>query len=598
MAEQPRYQGPPATAASSLPPEPARPARPSRRHPPGPRGLDDPLLEPVEEFGQSSPPGGLGSPGSGAGGSVARAAAMIAGVTVLSRLFGFLRTLVFSHTVGHGDLADAYNSANQIPNTIFDIVAGGALAGVAVPLLAGPLGRGEREYASRTVSALLTWALGALLPLCLLGIGLAIPLGALIAGPHGPAGTYPDQVGRFLILFMPQIPLYGVAVVLSAALQADRRFFSPAVAPLLSSLVMVATYAVFGALDPRAANHLDRLTDGAWLLLGIGTTLGVATLALSLIPAARRAGFRIRPTLRFAPGVARQARQLAAAGMITLVAQNCAVLGVVFLTNYADPTGGALTVYNFSWAVYLLPYAVLVVPIATSAFTELAALADSDDEAGYRAGIAGTARAVTLAGFAGASLLAAVAWPMSSLFISHGSAGPGAGAMAYGLLAFAPGLLGYAAIALLGRVLYASGYGRDAATATSIGWLVVFAADAVLIFAWRSQPVTALGVGSSLGMTLAGLLLLRAVRRRVGPGAFAGLGRTALAGGLGALAAGGIGWWIGIGFGWTSARAALLVGPLCTVVALGLYVAVVLPLDGERLRPLLERFRNRTRRHR
>ncbi len=563
-----------------------------RRHAPGAHGLDDPLLE-VENYRE---PAVRGPFGGGTGTSVARAAAMIAGVTVLSRLFGFLRTLVFSHTVGHGDLADAYNSANQIPNTIFDIVAGGALASVAVPLLAGPLGRGERAYASRTVSALLTWALAALLPLCLLGIGLAIPLGALIAGPHGPAGSYPDLVGRFLILFMPQIPLYGVAVVLSAALQADRRFFSPAIAPLLSSLVMVTTYSAFGVLDSDAANNLDQLTDSAWLLLGIGTTVGVATLALSLIPAVRRAGFRLRPTLRFAPGVARQARRLAAAGMATLIAQNCAVLGVVFLTNYADPSGGALTVYNFSWAVYLLPYAVLVVPIATSAFTELAALAEGADVPGYQAGIAATARALALAGFAGAGLLAAVAWPMASLFIAPHSAGPGAATMAYGLLAFAPGLLGYAAVALLGRVLYASGYGRDAAVATSIGWLVVFGADAVLIFTWRAQPVTALGVGNSLGMTVAGLLLLRAVRRRVGGAAFAGLGRTATAGFLGALAAGGAGWAIGLAFGWTGARAALFVGPLCTVVALGVYVLVVLPLDGAQLTPLLARFRRRARR--
>lgn len=589
-----------------------------RRHLPGPHGLDDPLLEQVDEFRPAAPPGpfvcgadghdgdghdggghdGGGPSRAGSGAAVARAAAMIAGVTVLSRLFGFLRTLAFSHTVGHGDLADAYNSANQIPNTIFDIVAGGALAGVAVPLLAGPLGRGERAYASRTVSALLTWALGVLLPLCLLGIGLAIPLGALIAGPHGPAGSYPGQVGRFLILFLPQIPLYGVAVVLSAALQADRRFFSPAIAPLLSSLVMVTTYSAFGVLDPAAADDLDQLTDGAWLLLGIGTTLGVATLALSLIPAVRRAGFRIRPTLRFAPGVARQARRLAAAGMLTLIAQNCAVLGVVFLTNYADPGGGALTVYNFSWAVYLLPYAVLVVPIATSAFTELAALAEGADPERYRSGIAATARAVTLAGGAGASLLAAVAWPMSSLFLDHDATGLGAGAMAYGLLAFAPGLLGYAAIALLGRVLYASGHGGDAAVATSIGWLVVFGADAVLIFAWRAQPVTALGLGNSLGMSLAGALLVRSVRRRVGGGAFAGLGRTALAAGLGGLAAGGVGWWIGIGFGWTDARLALVVGPLCTVVSLGFYVLVVLPLDGAELLPLLARFRARARRRR
>jgi putative peptidoglycan lipid II flippase len=593
VAEQPRQRRRPA-APSPLPsPASSEPPDQPRRHAPGPHGLDDPLLEQLDDYRPPSPPGPFSG---GAGASVARAAAMIAGVTVLSRLFGFLRTLVFSRTVGHGDLADAYNSANQIPNTIFDIVAGGALASVAVPLLAGPLGRGERAYASRTVSALLTWALAVLVPLGALGVGLAMPLGALIAGPHGPAGSYPDLVGRFLLLFMPQIPLYGVAVVLSAALQADRRFFAPAIAPLLSSLVMVTTYSAFGVLDPGAQGDLGALTDSAWLLLGIGTTVGVATLALSLVPAVRRAGYRIRPTLRFAPGVARQARQLAAAGMVTLIAQNCAVLGVVFLTNYADPSGGALTVYNFSWAVYLLPYAVLVVPIATSAFTELAALADDGDTLRYRAGIAATARAVTLAGCAGAGLLAAVAWPMASLFIPHGSAGPGAETMAYGLLAFAPGLPGYAAVALLGRVLYASGYGRDAASATSAGWLVVFAADAVLIFTWRSQPVTALGLGNTLGMSLAGILLLRAVRRRVGAGAFEGLGRTTLAGFAGALAAGGIGWAIGLGFGWTQTRTALLVGPLCTAVALGLYVAVVLPLDGAQLLPLLARFRQRARR--
>jgi putative peptidoglycan lipid II flippase len=526
---------------------------------------------------------------------VARAAALIAGVTVLSRLFGFLRTLAFSHTVGHGDLADAYNSANQIPNTIFDIVAGGALAGVAVPLLAGPLSRGEREDASRTVSALLTWALAALLPLSVLGIAVAGPLGALIAGPHGPAGLYPELVGRFLVLFLPQIPLYGVAVVLSAALQADRRFLAPAIAPLLSSLVMVATYLVFGRIDPRAVADVDQLSMNARLVLGLGTTAGVATLACSLLPSVRRAGFRIRPTARFGPGIARQARHLAAAGVVTLVAQNCAVLGVVFLTNYADPSGGALTVYNFSWAVYLLPYAVLAVPIATSAFTDLAARADSGDVPGYRAGIAATSRAVLLATCAGIGLLAAVAWPMASLFIPRGGAGQDATSMAYGLLAFAPGLLGYAAIALLGRVLYAAGHGREAALATAAGWLTVFGADAVLIFTWRSRPVVSLGLGNTIGMTLAGALLMVAVRRRVGRGVFAGLGRTARAGVLAAAAAGAAGWFVGDAFGWTSSPQALLIGPVCTGLALAVFGAVVLPLDGGELRPLVARFAARLR---
>jgi len=573
------------------PPRPLEVADQPRRHAPGPHSVDEPLLEQIEELEASGRDSVLGH----TGGAVARAAAMIAAVTVLARIFGFLRTLTFSHTVGHGDLADAYNSANQIPNTIFDIVAGGALASVAVPLLAGPLSRGEREHASRTVSALLTWALGALLPLSLIGIALAGPLGRLIAGPHGPAGVYPELVGRFLILFLPQLPLYGVAVVLSAALQADRRFLAPAIAPLLSSLVMVGTYLAFGRLDPDAAADLTDLSAGSRLLLGLGTTAGVATLALCLLPAIRRAGFRIRPTAGFAPGVARQARHLAVAGVVTLIAQNCAVLGVVFLTNYADPSGGALTVYNFSWAVYLLPYAVLAVPIATSAFTELAAMADSGDAAGYRAGVAATSRAVLLATCAGAGLLAAVAWPMASLFIPRGSTGFGASMMAHGLLAFAPGLLGYAAIALLGRVLYASGHGMDAAMATAVGWLVVFGADAVLIFAWKDQPVTALGVGNAVGMTLAGLLLMLVVRHRVGRGAFDGFGHTAAVGIAAGVAAGAAGWFVGAAFGWTSSSAALLVAPLCAVTALAVFAAVVLPLDGDELRPVIAQGASRLR---
>ncbi|HWG27806.1 murein biosynthesis integral membrane protein MurJ [Actinospica sp.] len=565
------------------------PRRPKQQAP-EPHSADEPLLLVQVEIEIDEPEeAGRSSAFAAAGGSVARAAALIAAVTVLSRLFGFLRTLAFSHTVGHGDLADAYNSANQIPNTIFDIVAGGALASVAVPLLAGPLSRGERGHASQTVSALLTWALAALLPLSVLGLCLAAPLGRLIGGQHGPTGVYAALVGHFLILFLPQIPLYGVAVVLSAALQADRRFLAPAIAPLLSSLVMVATYLAFGGLDPDAGSDIWTLTQNARLVLGLGTTAGVATLAFCLLPAVRRAGFHIRPTFRFAPGVARQALHLAVAGVVTLIAQNLAVLGVVFLTNYADPSGGALTVYNFSWAVYLLPYAVLAVPLATSAFTDLAARADSGDVLGYRAGIAATTRAVLLATCAGAALLAAEAWPTASLFIAPGGTGADASTMAYGLLAFAPGLLGYAAIALLGRVLYAAGHGRDAATATVIGWLTVFALDAVLIFNWPGHAVTALGLGNAVGMTLAAILLMIAVRRRVGHGVFDGLGRTGAAGGIAAVAAGAAGWMLGTWFGWTNSGAALLVAPLCGTLTLVVFGAVVLPLDGAELRPLVLR---------
>jgi putative peptidoglycan lipid II flippase len=522
--------------------------------------------------------------------SVAGGAALIAAVTVLSRTVGFLRTLVFSHTVGTQALADAYNTANQVPNTVFDIVAGGALASVAVPLLAGPLARGEKRHAESIISALLTWTLGVLLPLSLLGVAASGQLGQLLAGNHAPMGAYAVTVSRFLVLFLPQIPLYGVAVVLSATLQSDRRFLSPALAPLLSSVVVVTTYLLFGAFDPTAAGGvLGTVGYRSELFLGLGTTLGVATLALSLVPAVRRTGLRVRPCLRFPAGVARRARHLAFAGVATLAAQNVVVLGVVLLTSHTRAATGSLTVYTFSWAVFVLPYAVLAVPIATTAFTDLATRADTGDLAGFRIGVAATSRAVLIAACGGAALLVATAWPMAYLFISAPT-GPRPSMMAYGLLTFALGLPGYAGIAHLGRVLYAGGHGRDAALATVVGWMTVLAADWVLV--WRFPPqqaVAALGLGNACGMTVAGVLLLTAVRKHAGPGTFAGLPRAAAVGATAAAAAGVAGWLVAGWIGPTGSALALLTAALCGLLALGVFIAVSLALDDGDLRPLMGR---------
>lgn len=556
-----------------------------------PHGVDEPLVQPITE--EDAPLPGRGPSGGrgalpGRGRSLAAGAALIAGVTVLSRLVGFLRTLVFSHTVGSNNLADAYNSANQIPNTVFDIVAGGALASVAVPLLAGPFARRDRAAASKIVSPLLTWSIAVLLPLSLLGIGLAGQLGDLIAGPSRDIPGYAPAVGSFLTLFLPQIPLYAVAVVLSATLQADRRFLAPALAPLLSSLVVVCTYVLFGQTDPRAAGDLTQLDHRARLILGLGTTLGVAMLVLALLPAVRRTGLRLRPTFRFPPGVARRAGALAVAGVATLVAQNLATLGVVLLTNYRAASG-ALAVYNFSWAVYVLPYAVLAVPIATTAFTDLSARAETGDHAGYRAAVASTTRAVLIAACGGAALLMATAWPMACLFIERDVASdPPQSSMAYGLLAFAPGLLGYAAIAHLGRVLYAAGRGRAAAGATVVGWLTVLVADCVLIFVLpKGEAVTALGLGNAIGMTVAGSALLWAVRRKIGHGVFSGLPRAFVVSVVSAMVAGSAGWLVATLIGPVSPTLAVPVAVLCALIALCLYGGALLAFDDGDLRPTL-----------
>src|SRR5699024_9826804 len=119
-------------------------------------------------------------------GGLAGAAVLISLATVASRVVGFARVGVFSRTVGDTCLGDAYFTANTLPNVLFEVVAGGALAGVVVPVLAGPVARGDRETAARTASALLSWALLLLLPVAVLGAFAARPVMEFFLDP-GPA---------------------------------------------------------------------------------------------------------------------------------------------------------------------------------------------------------------------------------------------------------------------------------------------------------------------------------------------------------------------------------------------------------------------------
>lgn len=132
---------------------------------------------------------------------MAGAAALIAVLTVVSRLAGFGRTSVFTWTLADTDLGGTYVIANNLPNIIFEIVAGGALASLVVPLLAGAVEAGDRRAVDATTGALLTWTLSLLVPLAFAVALLARPLIGLL----GPGLTAEQQQAgaRMLLLFAP-----------------------------------------------------------------------------------------------------------------------------------------------------------------------------------------------------------------------------------------------------------------------------------------------------------------------------------------------------------------------------------------------------------
>lgn len=477
----------------------------------------------------------------GAAAGIAGGAALIAVVSVLARVVGFGRQLVFQSQVGETVLGGVYTTANAIPNVVFEIVAGGALASVVVPLLAAAAQRGDTAHVRQTVSALLGWTLVLLVPVALIGVLIAGPVMELML--RGQGGTAGVEAGRsMLLLFLPQVPLYGIAVVTAGTLQAHRRFLAAALAPVVSSVVVAGAYVVFGSTFTGDADDLASLDRRGEVILAGGTSLGVLALALTTLLPVLLKVTGLRPTLRFPQGYARRAAALAGAGIVTLVAQQLAYLTSYVTSNQHAGPGGAVTYLN-SWMVYLLPYAVLAVPIATATFPRLSEHAEND-RAAYARTLADSTRAVVMVSVAGAAVLAAVAWPVARFFdvIDPGEASAPE-RMAWALVAFAPGLIGYGLIAHLGRALYARGRGRTAAAATSAGWGLVVVLALVLTAVVPAERVTAaLGVAHSAGMTLAGVLLVAGVVRDSGRAATHGVARTLLYAVMAGAVAGAAGW--------------------------------------------------------
>ncbi len=541
---------------------------------------------------------GVGRPrGPLPGTSLAGAALAIAAVTIAARALGFGRVVVFAHTVGAGTcLGSAYYTANMVPNIVFEVVAGGALAGLVVPVLAGAAERGEREVVSQVTAALLGWSLLLLLPLAVAVAALARPVLSVLYAPTTGSCDPAEVVAigsRMLVVFAPQVLLYGLAVVLTGVLQAHRRFLGPALAPLLSTLVVIAAYLLYGALSAGRSDDVTALSAAREFSLSVGTTLGVVALALPLLVPLRRAGVPVGLGLRFPPGVAPRVRRLAYAGAAVLVAQQVSVVVVLRLSDSYAPRGG-IVVYTLAWTLFLLPWAVLAVPVATSAFPTLAARAQAGDRHGYAAVAAPSTRAVILLCAAAGAMMAAAAAPGAHVLIAGSRGDPDPAELAGAITAFAPGLVGYGLVAALGRALYARGNGRAAALATVAGWLAVVGADVVLVpAAGPGRVVAALGAGNSVGMSIAGLLLLAGLYRHAGPDALAGVGRTAAAALLAALGGGLAGAVasnrVVAAAGEASLTGNLLAALVAGVVVLAVFVAAVGVLDSGSLRTLRSR---------
>ena len=187
---------------------------------------------------------------------------------------------------------------------------------------------------------------------------------------------------------------------------------------------------------------------------------------------------------------------------------------------------GTQVAYFAGMTLFLVPWAALAVPLATSAYPGLAERAELGDEPGYRRTLAPAAVLVVAASAVAAAVLVAVAGPMARVFLGGGSDASVA-ALRDTIIAFAPGLVGYALVALLTRAMYARGSWQAPTVCVVGGWVLAVVADLVLATLLPpADRALALGAGHSIGVTVAGIGLLVVVARSAGPQSLAGVVRV------------------------------------------------------------------------
>lgn len=466
-----------------------------------------------------------GPPGQG----IARGAAIIAGLTILSRILGLVRTLVFSQSLGAGCLGTAYTTANQVPSLIYELAIGGALTSAMVPVLArhaakdgaGRGGARARRDVEDITSALLTWTVIILVPLTVAIAVAAGPVASLLNPVNPNASCDHAQMitdtSHLLVMFAPQVLLYGLSVVLFGLLQAYRKFTGPALAPVIANVVLITTYFTFIPVD-GGHGFLSTPKAAMWLL-GLGTTANIAALVLVPGGPALLLRLRLRPRLKFPPGVASLAGGLVAVGLIEFLAQDALNVVVLRVANGHGDTG-ALVLTNYQMQVFNAMYGVLAVSIVTAVYPVLS----SRDGKAFDRVSAGSTRAVLLVSWLGTALMAAIAVPAAHVLAqSDGQAGQ----LVWAFALAAPGVAGMGVVQNLSRVMFLIGRLRLAAVVlTGISVVALVLDLGIPVFAppdWVAPGVAAASTIASTAIAVPAVISIRRVR---GKAAVAGAGRA------------------------------------------------------------------------
>jgi putative peptidoglycan lipid II flippase len=485
---------------------------------------------------------------------IARAAGLVMALFVVSRALGLLREMVISHQFGTGGDLDAYLAAFRLPDILFQIVAGGALASAFIPTFTVYLAQDDDHHAWRLASAVINLVL--LLTTSLAAVAaLAAPwLVRTVVAP----GFEPDRqmLTTDLMRWMLLTPtIFGISGVVMGILNARQHFLLPALAPIVYNLGIIA-----GALLLAP----DLGIRG----LALGVVAGAAGHLLVQVPGLVRHGLRYHPILGLRDAGVREVGQLMLPRVLGLAA-----VQINFLVNTILSSGlmaGSLAALNYAWLLMLLPQGIFAQSVATAAFPTFSEQAAHDRRPEMRSTLAATLRAVLYLTLPAAAALAVLRQPLVQIVFERGAFTAASTHMVtWALALFVLGLPAHAVVEIVVRAFYAM---HDTKTPVGVG-VTAMALNVALSLAFIPafealgwMPHGGLALSNSLATTAEMAVLLILLRHRLGGlegwEMLHSLGRMALAAGamaaVAAAVAGGL-----AGYGpWLAGGVAITLGGL------------------------------------
>lgn len=401
--------------------------------------------------------------GKGSGGrasSLLKSSAVMAAGTMVSRLTGFVRSLVITAALGAALLGDSYTIALTLPTMIYILTVGGGLNSVFVPQLVRAMKNDEdggEAYANRLLTLVMV-ALGVIVVVAVFAAPLLIKaLSPTIAGDP-PANSVAVTFARYCL---PTIFFMGVHVVMGQILNARGRFGAMMWTPVLNNIVIIFTFGLFiwvyGSFAESQMSVQTIPPEGV-RLLAIGTLLGLVVQALAMIPYLRETGFRFRPRFDWkGQGLGKTVR-LAKWTVLFVLANQAGVLVVTQLSTAAGAASGrdgaGFLAYSNAQLIWAMPQAIITVSVMAALLPRISRAAHDDDPGAVRDDISQGLRNSAVAIVPVAFSFLALGVPMCTLL--YASAGTEAArSMGFILMAFGLGLIPYSVQYVVLRGFYA-----------------------------------------------------------------------------------------------------------------------------------------------